>query len=209
MISSSKPAIPYRIERANVPYHVLTFSTSWRQLPNALDKLRSLQIDVRKALITPNHSTIFIKEANNRPLTKERRLLMEKELNFPETLMAFDSVEEDKFFYNYACSQSQIELPKDTQILLYNLPDQPFTVCEFICPDRIGLLSDIIAFLSVLPIEIHLGHISTVQGNAHNMFHIIHSETKKQLTNEDVMYVSNVFEYEGKDRSIRYISPEY
>lgn len=206
---SSKPGIPYRIEKTNVPYHVLTFETPWRRLPSTLDRMRSMQLDVRKALITPNHTTVFIKDSQNRSLTKEKRLLLENLLNYPETLMAYDSVEHDELLVYTNVDYKGFELPNETQIMLYNLPDQQFTVCEFTCKDRIGLLSDILTFLSVLPVDIQLGHVSTVNDQAHNAFHLVHIDSNKPLTNEDVMYVSNVFEYEGKERSIKFISPEY
>lgn len=206
---SSKLGIPYRIEKTNVPYHVVTFSTPWRQLPNTLDKIRSLQLDVRKALITPQHSTIFLKEPLNRPLSKEKRQILEHLLNYNENLMAYDSIDNEELLINTNIDYKGFELPNETQILLYNLPEQPYTVCEFTCKDRVGLLSDILTFLSVLPVEIQLGHISTINDQAHNAFHLVHIETKKQLTNEDVMYVSNVFEYEGKERHIKFIHPEY
>jgi UTP:GlnB (protein PII) uridylyltransferase len=206
---SSKVGIPYRIEKTNVPYHTLTFESPWRKLPNALDRIRSLQLDVRKALITPKQTTLFIKESQNRSLTKEKRQLLETLLNYPESLMAYDSIDSNELLIYTNVDYSRFELPNETQIMLYNLPEQPFTVCEFTCKDRIGLLSDILTFLSVLPVDIQLGHISTVNDQAHNAFHLVHIETNKPLTNEDVMYVSNVFEYEGKERAIKFISPEY
>lgn len=204
---SSKLGIPYRIEKTNVPYHVVTFSSHWRKLTPPLTKLRTLNLDVRKALITPEHTTLFLKEQNNRALTREKRQLLDQVLLQPEALSAYDSI--DEILINTNVDYRGFELPVETQILLYNLPDQPFTVCEFTCKDRIGLLSDILTFLSVLPLEIQLGHISTVNDQAHNAFHLVHMETKKPLTNDDVQYVSNVFEYEGKERDIKFIIPDY
>lgn len=191
--------VTFRVERANVPYHVLTFTRQWKDIPPILDRVRALNLDVRKALITPESSTIFLKESGNASLTLDKQKQLEEALYNSQTV----SIDDVNIEY-----QKSIELPNDTQILLYNIPSLPFTICEFSCNDRIGLLSDSLAFLSSLPVEICLGHVSTVAGKAHNIFHLV-STNGAPLDEQDVIYLSNVFEYEGKQNPVRYITPLY
>jgi len=193
--------VTFRVERANVPYHVLTFSRSWKDIPPVLDKVRALNLDVRKALITPDSSTIFLKESGNNSLSEEKRQQLEEYLYSTHPI----TQEEGDVGLDY---QKSIELPSDTQILLYNIPSLTSTICEFSCNDRIGLLSDSLAFLSSLPVEICLGHVSTVSGKAHNLFHLVNSNGTP-LDEQDIIYLSNVFEHEGKQNPVRYITPLY
>ncbi len=182
--------ITHRIERANIPYHVVTVSSSWRKLPYVLDAVRDLNMDVRKAYLTPSDSTFYLKETNGQPLTLQRQQELSEAFDHG---VIVDIRERYKMVF-----QTPFKLPKDTRVLLYNVPAQIYTVLEFTCADRIGLLCDILDALSSFPIEIEIGHISTVSGFAHNVLQL--TKDGRALNDAEMEYVHNVFEYEIKQR---------
>lgn len=182
--------VQHRIERANIPYHVVTVTTPWRRLPYILDVVRDLNIDVRKAYLTPIDSTFYLKEGGGQHLSLQRKQELTHML---DNGVVVDVRERCKFMF-----QAPLKLPKDTHVLLYNIPAQLYTVLEFTCADRVGLLCDILDALSSFPIEIELGHISTVSGFAHNVLQL--TKDGRALNDAEIEYIMNVFEYEIKQK---------
>lgn len=187
---NQKLYVQHRIERANIPYHVVTVTSSWRKLPYVLDAVRDLNMDVRKAYLTPSDSTFYLKEKDGEPLSLQRQ----QELSHTfDNGVVVDVRERYKILF-----QTPLKLPKDTRVLLYNIPAQLYTILEFTCADRVGLLCDILDALSSFPIEIEIGHISTVSGFAHNVLQL--TRDGRALNDAEIEYIQNVFEYEIKQR---------
>lgn len=182
--------VQHRIERTNVPYHVVSVASPWRKLPYVLDAVRDLNMDVRKAYLTPQDSTFYLKEKDGQQLAVHRQQELSKTL---DQGVVVDVRERYKLMF-----RTPLKLPKDTRVLLYNIPAQLYTVLEFTCADRVGLLCDILDALSSFPIEIEIGHISTVSGFAHNVLQL--TRDGKALNDAEIEYIHNVFEYEIKQR---------
>ena len=196
----SKTHIAYKIESAG-PYQAISLHIPWQNMPIILNRARAIDLDVRKAYIRSHESALFLKETNNRPLST-------KKLEILDTILCLTKLDVEPSIIPITLAPHPIDLPKDTRITLYNAPSNSFTTCEFTCDDRVGLLSDILTFFTHLSVDIKSGHVSTVLDQAHNVFHITNTHGDA-LNGEEMLYISNVFEHEGKHIPIQCITPEY
>lgn len=171
----------YKLEHVSHPHHVVTIHASWKRLPLILDCLRSIPLDIRRAHISKESSTLYLKNhCHGCDISKEltRATSMDTTSEIPRN--------------------PRMRLPLDTQILLYNIPSLNFTTMEFGCHDRIGLLCDLLLFLEPLSIDLDESYVTTVGSFAHNILHL--TKNGKPLGEEEMTYIHNVFEYEAKER---------
>lgn len=163
------------------PYHIISVHSPWRRMPPILQKIREEDIDIRRAFITKNTTVLYLKDSNGcfLPFQKQFRL----------TNLLSDYILETPL-------NSNIQLSRDTEVLIYNIPGYPYTTLEFTCSDRIGLLSDLMELLSILPIDIQMGSINTVMDYAHNVLYL--HKNHKPLSEIEIQYIQNIFEYEVK-----------
>lgn len=161
-------------------------------MPYVLDNLRSETYDIQKAIVTSKYSTLYLKEADDSPLTISR---IQNVADIFNKGIIIDERERAKYVY-----QNQIVLPTDTSVLIYNIPNMNYTVLEFICEDRLGLLCDMLDLLTSLPIDVHSSYVTSISLMAHNIFHI--QKEERALTNEEIAYITNIFEYEVKRKDI-------
>jgi UTP:GlnB (protein PII) uridylyltransferase len=183
---------PYKMERSSFAMHPVTVKAPWRYMPYVLDNLRSETYDIQKAIVTSKYSTLYLKEADDSPLTISR---IQNVADIFNKGIIIDERERAKYVY-----QNQIVLPTDTSVLIYNIPNMNYTVLEFICEDRLGLLCDMLDLLTSLPIDVHSSYVTSISLMAHNIFHI--QKEERALTNEEIAYITNIFEYEVKRKDI-------
>jgi hypothetical protein len=164
--------------------HMVTVRTSWRRLPHFLEVLREVPVDIRRAYIQPQQSTLFINSGSPFLSSDDLRVHMKR-------------IESDPFIPPLA-TPGKVELPMDTHILLYNVSNIPYTIMEFYCKDRIGLLSDLLQYMGQLDIDINAAHITTMDEQAHNIFHLL--KHGKPLEQFELLYIRNVFEHDLKPR---------
>lgn len=108
-----------------------------------------------------------------------------------------ERIENDKFIPPIT-ETGKIELPIDTQIMMYNIPAVPYTTMEFYCKDRVGLLSDLIQYMCQLDMDLRAAHITTMGDQAHNIFHL--QKHNQPLEAYELLYIRNVFEHDVKPR---------
>ena len=171
-----------------VPYHVISLDVPWRKVGFVTDRFRNMQVDIRKAYIQKDNSILYLKGAKGRPLMEEQK----KYIN---------DVMEEGYFDSYSSSHNSIKLPANTEIHLFNIPGLAYTTLEFSCEDRIGLLSDVMEMMASFPYDLDRGYISTTGPYAHNVFFI--QNNQKPLRENEMTYISNVFEYEIKESMIQ------
>jgi len=171
----------FHIQPNQRPYHIVSIHSPWRKMPPILQKIREEEIDIRRAYITKNTTVLYLKDITGfyLPFQKQFRL----------TNLLSDYIMETPF-------NSNIRLSSDTEVLIYNIHAYPYTILEFTCTDRTGLLSDLIELLSILPIDIQMGHIHTVDKYAHNILYL--HKNHKPLSEIEIQYIQNIFEYEVK-----------
>jgi len=172
--------------------HPVTIRAPWRYMPYVLDNLRSETYDIQKAIISSQSSTLYVRDMEDTILSPERVKYIKDVLSRGITI---DERERAKYVH-----QNQIVLPMDTMVHVYNIPNVHCTILEFICEDRPGLLCDMLDLLSSLPVEIHSSYITCVANMAHNIFHI--QRENRALNDDEITYVTNVFEYEVKRKDI-------
>jgi UTP:GlnB (protein PII) uridylyltransferase len=177
----------YKDDLRCIPYHILSVQTPWRKLSKITHKFRENDIDIRKAYIQPESSVLYLKESKDRILSRHHR-------NYITSLIE-DVYQQD----DDVVDTNNILLPETTEIHLYNVPKTNYTTLEFSCQDRLGLLTDMINLIASFPYEMKRAYISSVGSYAHNIFLLNHRD--KPLDYKEVQYISNVFEYEVKERS--------
>ena len=171
---------------ADLPFNqrILTVQTSWRRLPPVLEILREVPVDIRRALIQPEQSTLFVNTNCPIATSEDLRTLIHRAENDP--------------FVPPVSIQGKVELPLDTKILMYNVPHVPYTTMEFYCKDRIGLLSDLLQYIIQLDMDVYAAHITTMYDQAHNIFHL--TKHNQPLEPFELLYIRNVFEHDVKPR---------
>lgn len=177
----------YKDDLKYIPYHILSVQIPWRKLSNITQKFRENDIDIRKAYIQPEQSVLYLKESKDRILSRKRRIYIAELIQdvYNQTDDILDT--------------ANILLPATTEIHLYNVPKTNYTTLEFSCQDRLGLLTDMINLTASFPYEMKQAYISSIGSYAHNIFLLHHKH--KPLDYKEVQYISNVFEYEVKERS--------
>lgn len=171
----------FHIQPNQRPYHIVSIHSHWRKMPPILQKVREEEIDIRRAYITKNTTVLYLKDVNGYYLPFQKQLRL--------TNLLSDYIMETPF-------NSNIRLSPDTEVLIYNIHAYPYTILEFTCSDRPGLLSDLLELLSILPIDIQMGHIHTVTNYAHNILYL--HKNHKPLSEIEIQYIQNIFEYEVK-----------
>lgn len=171
-----------------VPYHVISLDAPWRKIGYITDRLRNIEVDIRKAYIQKDTTILYLKGNKGRPLIESQKKYIEE-------------VMEDGYYDSYSTVTNSIKLPSNTEIHLYNIPVLPYTTLEFSCEDRIGLLSDVMEMMASFPYDLNRGYISTIGPYAHNVFFL--ENNQKPLRENEILYISNVFEYEIKESMIQ------
>lgn len=171
-----------------VPYHVISLDAPWRKISYITGRFRDMQIDIRKAYIKKDTSILYLKGNKGQPLHNIQKEYIKEVLD-------------EGYFDSYSnIINQEIVLPKDTEIHLYNIPGLYYTTLEFSCEDRIGLLSDVMDMISTFPYDLNQAYISTIGPYAHNVFFL--ENNNKPLREQELLYISNVFEYEIKENVI-------
>lgn len=171
-----------------VPYHVISLDAPWRKISYITGRLRDMQIDIRKAYIKKDTSILYLKGSKGRPLHNIQKEYVKEVLD-------------EGYYDSYSNLTSQeIVLPSNTEIHLYNIPGLSYTTLEFSCEDRIGLLSDMMDMMSSFPYDLNQAYISTIGPYAHNVFFL--ENNRKPLRDSEMLYISNVFEYEIKENVV-------
>jgi UTP:GlnB (protein PII) uridylyltransferase len=193
MLSRQKYAFQIHHEKQTA-YHKILIDLPWRQVRYVLDQLRDIPVDIRKAHITSKHTTLYMKAPANQPLASSAKLQVYSSLLEGIDMESAIASDEDKSY-----SMRKITLPEDTTIMMYNVTGAPYTLLEFSCGDRIGLLNDLLDILASMPVDIETGIISSVGTQVHNVFYLCRQD--KPLSEKDMAYVANVLEHDGRDKT--------
>lgn len=194
----------YRLDSSKTPYHILTLRTHWRKLPPFLESIRSIPLDVKRAYISKEQSTLFLKEVNSNMTSHEAQAeifeIIHKSIDtrFTPVNKTNQPIPPNPLGSIYMPDPNPIRLPVDTQIIVYNVPGIDYTTMEFGCQDKVGLLSDLIQSLCPFPFDIQSAFISTIGSTAHNILYLEHRNLP--LSDDEMTYLRNVFEYEAKQR---------
>ena len=188
--------VKYRLDQNTSPPHVITVKASWRKLPHVLEVMREIPLDIRRAYIHQDVGTFYVNSGSPylspEDIQKSAGAL---EMQSKQHASGISSVASSLF-----TPPPRIELPVDSKVLLYNFPDVPYTTMEFSCKDRVGLLSDLLQFMSGMPIEIRDAIITTMGEQAHNILHL--QSKGDSLGFHQISYIRNVFEYDIKPRFV-------
>lgn len=172
-----------------MPPPVLTIRMNWRKLIVVLDHIRTVPLDIRRARIGADQSTLYIRD----PLfaTDDLQASLDK--------LAWDVSQGNGIDARSNVDTSrQLRLPLDTKVIMYNVPGDDCTTVEFVCMDRIGLLSDTLHFLEPTGLNVKEAHITTINNLAHNIFHV--QRANAPLGHNELIYLQNVFEHDAKNR---------
>lgn len=176
--------LPYRLEK---PIHGTSIGMSvyskWRRLPIFLHELKRMDITIHKAKMHNDWTTMYLR-------TEEPE---EKRRNLELVLSGNTEIDEVPLYIQ--------GLNPNTNIYVYNITTFPYTVMDFGCQDRTGLMCEILEFLSPFDIEVRGAYINTIGGIATNMFYITRHGEK--LDNAYIEYLSNMLEYELKKNNTR------
>lgn len=177
-------SLPYRLEK---PIHGTSIGISvyakWKTLPVFLHELKRMDITIHKAKMHNDWTTMYLRTTDAEE--KQRNL----------ELMLTGNIEVDEApLYAQGLSSS-------TNIYVYNITTFPYTVVDFGCQDRTGLMCEILEFLSPYDIEVRGAYINTIGNIATNMFYITRNGEK--LDAPYIEYLSNMMEYELKKDQAR------
>jgi UTP:GlnB (protein PII) uridylyltransferase len=181
-------------QKPNVPYHKITIEAPWRKVRYVLRELRNIPVDVRKAHITRDHTTLYLKNPDRQVMNNETKLFVYHTLMQGIDIAAEQATDEMRNF-----AMHKIQMPDDVSVMIHNVPNAPYTLLEFTCGDRVGLLNDILDIMASLPIDIETGHISSVGKHAHNVFYLCRHD--KPLSEHEIAYVANVFEHDTRNKT--------
>lgn len=162
---------------------MVLLNTHWKNVSKYANKLRENNINIHKATIHKNNSILYINDNSYGYISYERKNMINDYLNSVNT----DGITNSSF---------NIRLHPSTIIKVYNTPSRNTTTLEFSCNDRIGLLADLCEMLSYFPYDISTAYINTHGNKALNI--IMLEKDSKSLNNNDIQYITNVFEYEIK-----------
>jgi UTP:GlnB (protein PII) uridylyltransferase len=88
-------------------------------------------------------------------------------------------------------------LHPNTKVHIYNISTHPYTVLHFSCPDRLGLLCEILEFLAPYNIQVHRAYVNAQEFIAANLF-FISNVNGKPLSPLEIEFLQNLFEYDLK-----------
>lgn len=171
--------LPYRIER---PIHGTSIGISvyakWKSLPVFLHELKRMDITIHKAKMHNDWTTMYLR--TNDAESKQHAL---------ELILTGNAEVDEVPLYAQGLSNT-------TNIYVYNITTFPYTVVDFGCKDRTGLLCEILEFLAPYDIEVRGAYINTIGDIATNMFYVTRNGEK--LDTPYIEYLSNMMEYELK-----------
>lgn len=172
--------LPYRIEK---PIHGSSIGMSvyakWKTLPVFLHELKRMDITIHKAKMHNDWTTMYLKTKDDARLKQQT---LERVLNGKQ------EIDEAPLYLNGLCP--------NTNIYVYNITTFPYTVMDFNCQDRTGLMCEILEFLAPYDIEVRGAYINTIGTIATNMFYITRHGDKLDTTY--IEYLSNLMEFELK-----------
>lgn len=170
---------PYRIEK---PIHGTSIGLSvysqWRHIPIFLHELKRMDITIHKAKMHDQWTTMYLR--TDKPVEHRRDIEL--------VLSGHSEVDEVPLYAQ--------GLNTTTNIHVYNISTFPYTVVDFGCQDRTGLLCEILEFLAPFNIEVRGAYINTIGNVATNMFYI--TRKGERLDDAHIEYLSNMMEYELK-----------
>lgn len=171
MLQSTRMRYEKPIHGTNVG---ISIHANWRLLPPVLHTLKANNCSIHKAKYWDEWTSMYIKTPHQFDVTKTHELLS-------------GSFKFDKTMDLYSPG-----LPFNTCIHMYNISTCPYTILDFGCYDRTGLLCEIIEVLSKYDIEIKGAYINTIGNAVSNIFYITHSNA---VLNEEYMeYMRNCLE---------------
>ena len=183
--------VRYKLDRGANPQHIITAQARWHKLPQLLEVMREIPLNIRRAYIHENSSTFVVTSGSPYLSTAD----IDKHM---ETLERTCTSHEITYVETSLWNKPRIELPIDSKVLIYNFQNKPYTTMEFSCKDRVGLLSDLLQFMTELPVDIHDAIITTIGNHAHNILHL--QNQNQPLESHQISYIRNVFEYDIKPR---------
>lgn len=170
---------PYRIEKPIYGTSIgLSVYSKWRTVPLFLHELKRMDITIHKAKMHNEWTTMYLKTDNAEIRRRDLELILSGNVEI-----------NDMPLYQQGLNAS-------TNIHIYNISTFPYTVIDFGCHDRTGLLCEILEFLAPFDIDVRGAYINTIGTIATNMFYVTrHGE---RLDNAYIEYLSNMMEYELK-----------
>lgn len=188
---------PYHFVKTagNVPYQVVVVQAPWRRLPPLLHAFREVPLDIRKAHMDRSTATIYLKPLDRLYMNDD-----EKEDTAQVRRILDAGVELER----PGSGASAVRLPRETEVSIFNVSTVPYTILEFRCPDRVGLMHDLFELMAAMPYEIEAAYVSTDLANraAHNLLYLTRGRghEREKLGHTDMEYVRHVFEYDAKER---------
>lgn len=143
---------------------------NWKALPPFLHELKANDCSIHKAKYWEDWTSMYIKT--------------------PKTI-TFESIEQMTTVTDDALSIPQ-KLPFNTTIYIYNISTVPYTVLDFGCYDRVGLLCEILEVLSKYDIDVKGAYVNTIGNVVSNIFYITHKNNK--LDADYIEYLKNSLE---------------
>ncbi len=168
---------PYRLEK---PIHGssigLSVYSNWRTIPVFLHELKRMDITIHKAKMHDQWTTMYLKA--DKPMERTKQL--------EKVLSGYAEIDNIPLYAQ--------GLSTTTNIHVYNISTFPYTVIDFGCQDRTGLLCEILEFLSPFDIEVRGAYINTIGTIATNMFYV--TRNGQRLDDAHIEYLSNMMLYE-------------
>ena len=160
----------------------VSVKSHWRNLPPLLHELKRNECSIHKAKYWNECTSMYIKAPKE--YTYKSMVDSAEALNDPLGV----------WYQQTSYLSSSQGLPHNTCIYIYNIQTAPYTVMDFGCCDKTGLLCEILEVLSKYEIDIKGAYINTIGSVVSNIFFITHNE--KQLSETYIEYLRNNLEAE-------------
>lgn len=148
----------------------LSIKGNWKKLPPFLHELKAHECSIHKAKYWDNWTSMYMKT--------------------PRTI-TFDCIEKMTHTTDDTAAIPQ-KLPFNTTIYIYNISTAPYTILDFGCHDRLGLMCEILEVLSRYDIDVKGAYVNTIGNIVSNIFYITHNDTK--LDDMYIEYLKNSLE---------------
>lgn len=148
----------------------ISIQSNWRKLPPLLHELKANECSIQKAKYWDNWTSMYMKAP--------------KHVTF-ETVQQMVVPPDEPVIIPH-------KLPFNTSIYLYNISTAPYTILDFGCSDRLGLLCEIFEVLSKYDIDVKGAYVNTIGNVVSNIFYITHCERK--LDDRYIEYLRNNLE---------------
>jgi len=156
----------------------LSLQSNWRALPSFLHEVKRLDMSVHKAKYWSDWTTMYLKHSR---------------LSSAEAISAIEGVLEKPISDDITPLYTS-GLPLNTSICMYNISTTPFTILDFGCIDRPGLMCEVLELLSRYDIDVKYAYINTIGTVVSNIFYI--SYRGKKLTDDYISYIRNNMEFD-------------